>query len=113
MEMSYDGALVMPSSYAIMDEEEMCYVEGGWDTRSFVEGVIASGLTAFLGYCVRKSLVASVIGLCAAKVISTINSAILIATFYPEKATAFVVTTGMLCYAFYDIYKTGRRNKKW
>ncbi len=29
MEMCYDGALVMPSSYAIMDEEEMTYVEGG------------------------------------------------------------------------------------
>ena len=29
MEMCYDGALVMPSSYALMDEEEMCYTEGG------------------------------------------------------------------------------------
>ena len=29
MEMCYDGTLVMPSSYAVMDEEEMCYVEGG------------------------------------------------------------------------------------
>lgn len=29
MEMCYNGALVMPSSYAIMDEEEMTYVEGG------------------------------------------------------------------------------------
>ena len=30
MDMCYDGALVMPSSYAVMDEEEMMYVEGGW-----------------------------------------------------------------------------------
>lgn len=29
MEMTYDGMLVMPSSYAVMDEEEMTYVEGG------------------------------------------------------------------------------------
>lgn len=29
MDMCYDGALVMPSSYAVMDEEEMTYVEGG------------------------------------------------------------------------------------
>ena len=29
MEMCYDGALVMPSSYAVMDAEEMTYVEGG------------------------------------------------------------------------------------
>ena len=30
MEMCYDGALVMPSSYAVMNEEEMTYVEGGF-----------------------------------------------------------------------------------
>lgn len=29
MEMCYDGALVMPGSYAVMDEEEMMYVDGG------------------------------------------------------------------------------------
>lgn len=29
MEMCYDGALVMPSSYAVMEQEEMTYVEGG------------------------------------------------------------------------------------
>lgn len=29
MEMCYDGALVMPSSYAAMSDEEMTYVEGG------------------------------------------------------------------------------------
>ena len=29
MEMCYDGALVMPSSYAVMSEDEMTYVEGG------------------------------------------------------------------------------------
>ncbi|MGN0351591.1 MAG: hypothetical protein ACI4ES_08055 [Roseburia sp.] len=29
MDMCYEGALVMPSSYAVMDEEEMTYVEGG------------------------------------------------------------------------------------
>lgn len=29
MVMCYDGALVMPSSYAVMNSEEMTYVEGG------------------------------------------------------------------------------------
>ena len=29
MTMTYDGVLVMPSSYAVMDEDEMCYLEGG------------------------------------------------------------------------------------
>jgi hypothetical protein len=34
MEMCYDGALVMPSSYAVMNEEEMSYVEGGFVCKS-------------------------------------------------------------------------------
>ena len=28
MDMCYDGTLVMPSSYAMMEEDEMSYVEG-------------------------------------------------------------------------------------
>lgn len=40
MEMCYDGALVMPSNYAVMDEEEMTYVEGGGTIR-----VLASAST--------------------------------------------------------------------
>lgn len=35
MEMCYDGALVMPSNYAVMDEEEMMYVEGGGVGKHF------------------------------------------------------------------------------
>lgn len=30
MEMYYDGALVMPKNYAVVDEEEMEYVDGGF-----------------------------------------------------------------------------------
>ena len=54
MEMCYNGALVMPSSYAVMDEEEMTYVEGGGtfyikiSKNSFVIhalSAIAGGLT--------------------------------------------------------------------
>lgn len=37
MEMCYDGALVMPSSYAVMDNDEMTYVEGGWFSWSQVK----------------------------------------------------------------------------
>lgn len=29
MEMCYEGALSLPCSYAVMNEEEMTYVEGG------------------------------------------------------------------------------------
>ena len=30
MEMCYDGVLIMPSSYAVMNDDEMTYVEGGF-----------------------------------------------------------------------------------
>ncbi len=46
--MCYDGALVMPSSYAVMDEEEMTYVEGGaWSTYTGNYAII--GITCMLG----------------------------------------------------------------
>lgn len=50
MDMCYDGALVMPSSYAMMDEEEMSYVEGGWSMDQMLQNLF--GLTACfsLGY---------------------------------------------------------------
>ena len=34
MEMCYDGALVMPNNYAVVNEEEMTYVEGGFSISS-------------------------------------------------------------------------------
>lgn len=53
MEMCYDGALVMPSNYAVMDEEEMTYVEGGGtfsltlkkSTICWAVGAIVGGVT--------------------------------------------------------------------
>ena len=30
MEMCYDGALVMPNSFALVTEDEMEYIDGGW-----------------------------------------------------------------------------------
>ena len=43
-EMQYDGALVMPSSYAVMNEEDMTYVEGGWSVKS---STLAKGINIF------------------------------------------------------------------
>lgn len=34
MEMCYDGALVMPSGYVVMSEDEMTYVDGGMSGRT-------------------------------------------------------------------------------
>lgn len=35
MEMCYDGALVMPKNYALMNEDEMTYTEGGYYVKSY------------------------------------------------------------------------------
>lgn len=49
MEMCYDGALVMPSSYAVMNEEEMMYLEGGIKLKSAeVAKAIDIGITVIL-----------------------------------------------------------------
>lgn len=37
MEMCYDGALVMPSSYVTMNEEEMTYTEGGSKSTRYTD----------------------------------------------------------------------------
>ncbi len=47
MEMCYDGALVMPSNYAVMSEDEMMYVDGGANVATWIVGAaIDVGLTA-------------------------------------------------------------------
>lgn len=38
MDMCYDGALVLPSSYAVMNEEEMTYMEGGISVSRYSSG---------------------------------------------------------------------------
>lgn len=55
MEMCYDGALVMPSSYAVMNEEEMMYVEGG-GIQSIVEQVIAGCIVTAIGAVAKKAV---------------------------------------------------------
>lgn len=51
MDMCYDGALVMPSSFAMMDEEEMMYLDGcasGWVSFKSVSA-------AYNSHCVAGS----------------------------------------------------------
>ena len=58
MELCYDGALVMPSSYAVMDEEEMTYVEGGgWKEKVIefaINYIIAKGIDYVISH--RKKI---------------------------------------------------------
>ena len=66
MEMTYGGALVMPSSYAMMDEEEMMYLEGGaikvdtfWVAFTIdvaVTLVFGGAATSALGWLMNKGM---------------------------------------------------------
>ena len=67
MEMCYNGELVMPKNYAVVSEEEMTYVDGGWciDTHwwgynvylthservKLTDGQLVAGLAAALVSC--------------------------------------------------------------
>lgn len=61
MEMCYDGALVMPNNYAVVNEEEMTYVDGGvfishQSIVDFVSVIAANPYeTASLAYALRAS----------------------------------------------------------
>ncbi len=72
MEMCYDGALVMPSNYAVMSEDEMTYVEGGKTTpdygtakelKQLAGSYMAAWFSLGAGYSVAAaSAVASAVG---------------------------------------------------
>lgn len=48
MEMCYQGTLAMPKSYAVMDQDEMMYVEGGAyiSKTNCINGLAAAGITS-------------------------------------------------------------------
>ena len=58
MEMCYDGALVMPSSYVVMDEEEMTYTEGGKSELAYINKTAIKQMVAGLLFVEIHSLVA-------------------------------------------------------
>ena len=90
MEMTYGGALVMPSSYAMMDEEEMMYLEGAtasnWVSYSSVSyaysyhcnaGTFLQIASVALGVCssirgLLKGAPASIAGALAGCVLGTV-----------------------------------------
>ncbi|MFP3156380.1 hypothetical protein LQZ18_18535 [Lachnospiraceae bacterium ZAX-1] len=48
MELCYDGALVMPSNWVAMDEDEMMYVEGGYKI-TLNRAIIATAFVKVIG----------------------------------------------------------------
>lgn len=48
MDICYDGALVLPSSYVMMEEEEMSYVEGGGVAQSVAYYAVEVGVNTVI-----------------------------------------------------------------
>lgn len=84
MDMCYDGVLVMPSDYAVMDEEEMTYVEGGisaWTKAAIIAGivVVAAAVTValvhgqfWLGAKIMGLTIKQFVTACGAKTVATV-----------------------------------------
>lgn len=49
MEMCYDGALVMPKNYAVVNEEEMTYVDGGGFSMALFKKNVVGGVQRVIG----------------------------------------------------------------
>lgn len=76
MEMCYDGTLVMPSSYAIMNEDEMAYVEGGSVTINITRALIIAAVGKIVisaSKSVAAKLIRAAVPRIAAYVISCVN----------------------------------------
>ena len=116
MDMCYDGALVMPSSYVVMDEEEMCYVEGGKFSKSAARTIVYTAIGYVLGKFVSgvtSKLIETVVVATAAWIKSAIETAILTVMCYPFKVAATVAAVALLSAAGYGIFKKGRELGKW
>ena len=81
--MCYDGTLVMPSSYAVMSEDEMTYVEGGALSKldkALIIGVCAAStvaLTVALVYG-QFALAAKIMGWTVKKVVKKAGAAVVV-----------------------------------
>jgi len=68
MEMCYDGTLVMPANYAVVSEDEMTYVDGGFALPTWAVGgvinlelsAICGGVSSFLAKAAKSQITAAV-----------------------------------------------------
>ncbi|MCQ2464654.1 MAG: hypothetical protein MJ095_03620 [Oscillospiraceae bacterium] len=109
MEMCYDGALVMPNNYAVVNEEEMTYVDGGvalpnWLVGGLINygiGLAFGGVAAFLGAAKNQCIKAA----CAKTIEDTLRRELVerAVTFgIASKISGFVAASLTICGAILD-----------
>lgn len=65
MEMCYNEALVMPSNYVAMNENEMTYVDGGGTGYlTFKKSTITTAIAALAGFATKKAITAILASAC-------------------------------------------------
>ncbi|MEE1281545.1 MAG: hypothetical protein UHK60_04720 [Acutalibacteraceae bacterium] len=58
MEMSYNGALVMPSNFVAIENDEMEYVEGGWSFGRLCSNICGlAGMLSGVKWLAQKTVV--------------------------------------------------------
>ena len=73
MEMCYEGAMSLPSSYAVMNEEEMTYVEGGFSYTYSKNNIRARVQKSYLSRSVCLAFAEQVICEHGSKLFQTCN----------------------------------------
>lgn len=88
MEMCYDGALVMPNNYAVVNEEEMTYVDGG----AYISHQQVVNIVGTIGACAYEVGV-----LASALKASSLYVAGWLASFGPAGCVAAAVLATYIC----------------
>ena len=112
MEMCYDGALVMPSNFVAVSEEEMTYIDGGMTKTdmvisaliSLVMGVASSKVANWLTIARMKSA----LSFCASAwriVCGAVSSAISFVLNTPVLLASIAFAVGAAAGAAYAYYK--------
>lgn len=115
MEMCYDGALVMPSNYAVMDEDEMMYVEGG-SAKDWATGIacslIANAICALGKHAITSGKVKVALKACsvaARAVWAGIKAAAAFIWNTPAALAILSATVGIAIGVVYGYYKWKKR----
>ena len=113
MEMSYNGTLVMPNSFALIQEDEMEYIEGGI-TRSQALAFVTGALVTIVGGIAKKAVSKSLIGAAmsaASSWVAGVIDTVIIAIYVHPFIAAAIALAGVACIGG-AIYAIGK-NKKW
>lgn len=99
--------MVLPMNYAEIEQEEMMYLDGGFDAKSFVYGALATAMSTFVGKAISRSLIGAAVRQAGWSLTLAINSLIVAAGMNP--AVGVAIGAGVIA----GLHVVGRRNGLW